>query len=245
MTGDGGRTWHARVRLTLGALDLEVDLGGGEAPVALIGPNGSGKTTLLRTLAGAHRPQSGRIRLGERIVFDSETGIDLAPEDRHVGYVPQGYGLFPHLSVLDNVAFGLRARGRGGSRAEGRASAAEALARVGCAQLAERSPTGLSGGEQQRVAVARALTVAPEILLLDEPLAALDARARRQIRGYLVEHLSARSGPALVVSHDPRDVAELGVTVHVLEEGRIVQSGTPDALAARPATEFVEAFFEG
>jgi ABC-type sulfate/molybdate transport systems ATPase subunit len=109
----------------------------------------------------------------------------------------------------------------------------------------ERSPAGLSGGEQQRVALARALAVAPEILLLDEPLAALDARARKQIRSYLVEHLSARSGPALVVSHDPRDVAELGATVHVLEGGRVVQSGTPDALAARPATEFVEAFFEG
>jgi ABC-type sulfate/molybdate transport systems ATPase subunit len=231
--------------MTLGALELDVDLGGGDAPVALIGPNGSGKTTLLRTLAGAHRPQAGRIRLGERIVFDSETGVDLPPEERHVGYVLQGYGLFPHLSVLENVAFGLRARVKGGSPAEGRASASEVLARVGCAHLVERSPAGLSGGEQQRVALARALAVAPEILLLDEPLAALDARARKQIRSYLVEHLSARSGPALVVSHDPRDVAELGATVHVLEGGRVVQSGTPDALAARPATEFVEAFFEG
>jgi len=244
-------SWEVQVRLRLGALDLDVELAGGSAPVALIGPNGSGKTTLLRTIAGAHRPDEGRVRLGERVVFDSGASIDLAPEARRVGYVPQGYGLFPHLSVLENVAFGVRARRRardgepGESGADPRETARAILERVGCAHLAGRSPRGLSGGEQQRVALARALTVRPDILLLDEPLAALDARARRQIRTYVVEHLAARPAPAIVVSHDARDVSALGATVHVLEAGRVVQSGTPAELASRPATEFVEAFFEG
>lgn len=237
-------TWHVAARMRLGSLDLEVDLGGGDAPVALIGPNGSGKTTLLRMIAGAHRPHGGTIRLGDRVVFDASEGLDLPPERRHVGYVPQGYGLFPHLSALDNVAFGWAARGLGASRAERRERARAQLAALDCAHLAERAPSMLSGGEQQRVALARALTVEPRILLLDEPLAALDARARRAIRGFLARYFAERKGAALVVSHDARDVRELGVDVHVIEEGRIVQSGSPEALAARPATEFVAAFFD-
>jgi len=241
-------SWHALVSLRLGSLDLDVEIEGGEAPVALIGPNGSGKTTLLRTIAGAHRPDAGSVRLGDFVVFDAEAGIDLAPEERHVGYVPQGYGLFPHLSVLDNVAFGLTGRaGRaaGAARGERRDAAMRLLERMGCAHLAARRPAGLSGGEQQRVALARALTVDPRILLLDEPLAALDARARRSIRSHLAEHLAERRGPALVVSHDLRDVQALGADVCAIEEGRIVQRGTATELAAAPATEFVAAFFEG
>jgi ABC-type sulfate/molybdate transport systems ATPase subunit len=244
--------------MRLGSLDLDVELTGGGSPVALIGPNGSGKTTLLRTIAGAHRPDVGSVRLGDVVVFDAEAGIDLPPEDRHVGYVPQGYGLFPHLSALDNVAFGLTGRARGshdgggsgaraarGTRQDRREAAMRLLERMGCAHLATRRPTTLSGGEQQRVALARALTVEPRILLLDEPLAALDALGRRSIRAYLVEHLAERRGPALVVSHDLRDVRALGGEVCAIEEGRIVQRGTVDELAASPATEFVAAFFEG
>jgi ABC-type sulfate/molybdate transport systems ATPase subunit len=230
--------------MRLGSLDLDVDLRGGDAPVALIGPNGSGKTTLLRTIAGAHRPDDGAIRLGDREVFDAARGIDLPPEARHVGYVPQGYGLFPHLSVLDNVAFGWAARMPGTTRTQRRDRARVQLAELECQHLAPRAPATLSGGEQQRVALARALTVEPRILLLDEPLAALDARARRAIRGFLARYFAERGGAALVVSHDARDVQELGVEVHVMEEGRIVQSGSPDQLTARPATEFVAAFFD-
>jgi ABC-type sulfate/molybdate transport systems ATPase subunit len=237
-------SWHVRIRLRLGALDLDVDMEGGEAPLALIGPNGSGKTTLLRTIAGAHRPDSGSIRVGDDDVFDSDRGLDLPPERRHVGYVPQGYGLFPHLSVLDNVAFGWISRHPPSSRAERREAAMQLLERMGAAHLAGRRTTSLSGGEQQRVALARALTVNPKILLLDEPLAALDARARRNIRSYLVDHLAERRGPAIVVSHDARDVATLGADVHVIEDGRIVQRGPAGALAAAPATDFVAAFFE-
>jgi ABC-type sulfate/molybdate transport systems ATPase subunit len=238
-------SWHARVRLRLGELDLDVELEGDDGPVALIGPNGSGKTTVLRTIAGAHRPDAGSVRLGDRVVFDAERGVDLPADQRHVGYVPQGYGLFPHLTVLDNVAFGLIARGRRTKKGERREAAMRLLERMECAHLADRRPSALSGGEQQRVALARALTVEPTILLLDEPLAALDARARRSIRSYLAEHLAERRGPALVVSHDARDVHAIGAAVHVIEEGRIVQRGTAEELAAAPATDFVAAFFEG
>ena len=237
-------SWRVQVRMRLGVLELDVDLEGGDEPVALIGPNGSGKTTLLRTIAGAHRADAGRIRIGEEDVFDGATGLDLPPEARRVGYVPQGYGLFPHLSVAENVAFGSIARSPRQGREARRARAGELLQRVGCVHLIDRRPAGLSGGEQQRVALARALAVEPNMLLLDEPLAALDAQARRAVRNYLAEHLSQRSGPALVVSHDLRDVRALGGPVCVIEDGRIVQRGLPDELAARPATDFVEAFFE-
>jgi len=237
-------SWRAVVRMRLGALELDVDVGGGDAPVALIGPNGSGKTTLLRTIAGAHRPDGGAIRLGDEAVFDSEAGLDVPAEHRHVGYVPQGYGLFPHLSVLDNVAFGCAARMPGATRAERRARAREQLAELDCEYLAGRAPAGLSGGEQQRVALARAIVAGPRVLLLDEPLAALDARGRRAIRAFLGRYFAERTRPALVVSHDARDVRELGAEVYVIEAGRIVQSGRPDELAGRPATEFVAAFFD-
>ncbi|MGD8872516.1 MAG: ATP-binding cassette domain-containing protein, partial [Gemmatimonadota bacterium] len=199
-------SWEVAVRMRLGALDLDVELGGGDEPVALIGPNGSGKTTLLRTIAGAHRPDAGSMRLGDTAVFDAMGAIDLPPEERHVGYVPQGYGLFPHLSVLENVAFAWAARGPGPSRTDRRTRALEQMAELGCEHLANRSPRALSGGEQQRVALARALMVEPRILLLDEPLAALDARARRSIRGFLVRYFAERKGAALVVSHDAKDV---------------------------------------
>lgn len=237
-------TWQVSVRLRLGELDLDVDIAGADAPVALVGPNGSGKTTLLRTIAGAYRPDSGSIRLGDRTVLDVQGGVDVPPEDRLVGYVPQGYGLFPHLSVVDNVAFGWISRRPRRTRAERRDSAYRILERMSCAHLAGRTPPTLSGGEQQRVALARALTVDPRILLLDEPLAALDATARRSVRAYLIDHLAERGGPAIVVSHDARDVRALGAHVHVIERGRIVQSGTVQELVARPATEFVAAFFE-
>lgn len=237
-------SWSIAVTMRAGALRLDVGLSGDEAPVALIGPNGSGKTTLLRTIAGAYRPDAGVIRLDGRAVFDADAGVDLPPEERETGYVPQGYGLFPHMSVLDNVAFGADAAG-GTSGVGPRRSRAEALlGELGCIHLADRSPGALSGGERQRVALARALVREPKILLLDEPLGALDALARKSIRTFLAEHLARHRRAALVVSHEARDVRELGATVHVLEAGRIVQSGSADELAANPATQFVEAFFE-
>ena len=227
--------------MRVGELDLDVRLEGGVRPVALVGPNGSGKTTLLRTIAGAHRPSAGVIAIGDRVLFDSDRGIDLPPEERRVGYVPQGYGLFPHLRVLDNVRFGLA----GSSRREngGRASAVAVLEQLEAGHLAERWPDTLSGGERQRVALARALVTEPHILLLDEPLAALDAAARRTMRRRLAERLTASAVPALVITHDVHDIVALNADVHVMEGGRIVQRGPAESLATHPATEFVAEVF--
>ena len=236
--------WSVRVEARAGDFRLDVGIEGNAAPVAIIGPNGSGKTTLLRAIAGACRPERGHIRLGDRVLFDSRSGISLAPEERRVGYVPQGYGLFPHLTVLDNVAFGLAAGPGRVDRAGRRRIAAEILAEIECGHLAGRYPAMLSGGEKQRVALARALLPAPEMLLLDEPLAAMDVAARRGLRGYLARHLARRPHPAIVVTHDPRDVRALcRPTVYALEGGKVVQSGSLGRLAAEPATDFVAEFF--
>ena len=236
--------WSVHVQASAGAFNLDARVEGEAAPVVIIGPNGSGKTTLLRVIAGAYRARSGRIRLGERVLFDSEAGVSLAPEERRVGYVPQGYGLFPHLTVLDNVAFGLVGGPQRQARPERHRIAAEMLADVKCSHLAPRYPATLSGGEKQRVALARALLPVPEMLLLDEPLAALDVAARRGLRAYLARHLARRTRPAIVVTHDPRDVHALGSpVVYALEEGRVVQSGPSRHVAAHPATAFIAEFF--
>ena len=238
-------SWLVRVCATLGPLELDVDLCGDARPVALVGPNGAGKTTLLRLIAGAYRPQAGRIEVGGRVLFDAAAAVDLPPERRAVGYVPQGYGLFPHLGVADNVAFGLRARGHSGGRRAARLAAEQMLDELGCASLAGRRPTELSGGEQQRVALARALVVDPAILLLDEPLAALDASARRQLRRFLADHLRRRARPSIVVTHDARDVLALEAEACVLDAGRVVQRGTADQLRRAPANDFVAELFGG
>ena len=236
--------WKAQVRARAGDFDLDAAVAGGGAPVVLIGPNGSGKTTLLRVVSGGHAPLSGHICVGQHVLFDSDGGVCLAPEERRIGYVPQGYGLFPHLSVLDNVAFGLSAARPRQSRTERRRAAAGLLEGIDGGHLAGRFPATLSGGEKQRVALARALLSEPDLLLLDEPLAALDAATRRDMRGYLAAHLAARSKPALVVTHDVRDVHALEApTVYALEKGAVVQRGSPADLAAHPASNFVREFF--
>ncbi len=250
-------SWTVSLKASAGAFALDVHLAGAEVPVVVIGPNGSGKTTLLRAIAGALVPERGQIRVGARRLFDSDDGTSIAPEERRVGYVPQGYGLFPHLNVLDNVAFGLaarrqsqrtsgRTRGKRISRNRRRDIAAEVLAEVECEHLARRYPATLSGGEKQRVALARALAAAPDMLLLDEPLAAMDVAARRDMRNYLGRYLSKHRRPAIVVTHDPRDVRVLRpAAVYALEAGRVVQSGPPALLASVPATAFVAEFFDG
>jgi ABC-type sulfate/molybdate transport systems ATPase subunit len=227
------------VQARVGSFELDVTLAGEDRPVALAGPNGSGKTTLLRLIAGAHRPQRGRIVLGGRTLYDSERGVELPPEQRGVGYVPQGYGLFPHLRVLDNVAFALASSRPKQTRAARDDAALQQLDELGCQHLAGRFPGELSGCEQQRVALARALAADPALLLLDEPLAAMDASARRSLRGLLAAHLRARGRPALVATHDVRDVLALDATVCVLHAGRIVQRGSAAELRRAPATDFV------
>ena len=215
-----------------GALALDVSLRV-DGVLALLGPNGAGKTTLLKLILGVLPPLAGRVALGERVLYDPAQRIDLPPEERELGWVPQHYALFPHLSVAGNVGFGARSPD----------DAARAEARLELAALRDRRPDTLSGGERQRVALARALAAAPRALLLDEPLAALDAGARRQLRASLGELLRGLELPALVVTHDPDDAAAIADRVAVLEAGRVVQEGTLDELRARPGTSFVEELF--
>ena len=237
--------WQVRVTARLGAFDLDVDLRGGNDPVALIGPNGAGKTTLLRLIAGVHRPASGLIRAGAEVLYDSARAVARPPEERRVAYVPQGFGLFPHLSVTDNVAFALLAARPRPPRAARRRAAADLLTRMEAGPLLERRPATLSGGERQRVALIRALLVDPLLLLLDEPLASLDARTRQTLRAHLADHLARRARPAIIVSHDARDVLALNATVYAIEDGRVVQRGPAERIAADPATPFLAEFFAG
>jgi molybdate transport system ATP-binding protein len=215
-------------------LDAEVHVGAGEV-VALLGPNGAGKSTLLRAIAGLAPLDRGRIEVGGTVVDDPTGGTYVEPAARRVGYVPQDHGLFPHLSALDNVAFGLRAAGA--ARADARARAGEWLERLGVLDRSGARPGHLSGGEAQRVALARALAVEPVALLLDEPLAAIDASARPHVRAELRRHLAG--GARLLVTHDPVDAAVLADRIVVLEGGRVVQTGTPSEVARRPASRFV------
>ncbi|HEX2810846.1 MAG TPA: ABC transporter ATP-binding protein [Kineosporiaceae bacterium] len=220
-------------------LDATVRVAPGEV-LAMLGPNGSGKTTLLRALAGLLAVTDGRIVIGSAgpdVWDDPSTGTFLPAVERSVGLMFQDYRLFPHLSVLDNVAFSARARGA--RRRPARHAASGWLTRLGIAELADRRPGALSGGQAQRVALARALAADPRMLLLDEPLAALDARTRLEIRSQLREHLSAFAGPSILVTHDPLEALVLADRILVLEAGRVVQDGTPAEVARRPATEYV------
>jgi molybdate transport system ATP-binding protein len=228
----------ADVGVVRGDFDLQARVEGepGEV-VVVLGPNGAGKSTLLRALAGLLPLTSGRVQVAGR-TWDAPTDLTwVPPADRGCGLVFQDYRLFPHLSVRDNVAFGLRARGT--RRTAARAAVQPLLADLGLADLAGRRPTSLSGGQAQRVALARALAAEPVLLLLDEPLAALDARTRLEVRALLRRHLTAFAGPSVVVTHDPLEALVLADRVVVLEGGRVVQEGAPAVLARRPATEYV------
>ncbi len=211
-------------------LDITLTAAPGDV-VALLGPNGAGKTTALRALAGLAPLTDGRLRLD---------GKDLArtpPESRPVGVVFQDYLLFPHLTALDNVAFGPRCRGAG--RSEARTRAAAWLERMGLAAHMGAKPRRLSGGQAQRVALARALATDPRLLLLDEPLAALDARTRLEVRAQLRRHLADFEAVAVLVTHDPLDAMVLADRLVVVEHGRVVQEGAPADIARHPRTEYI------
>jgi molybdate transport system ATP-binding protein len=228
----------ARLRLRRAAftLDVDLDIAPGEV-VVLLGPNGAGKTTALRALAGLLPVDAGSILLGNDVLADPQRGVHQPPHARPVGVVFQDYLLFPHLTVLDNVAFGPLVQGAG--QAEARRRAETWLERIGIGDLARAKPRAISGGQAQRVALARALATDPALLLLDEPLAALDARTRLQVRGELRRHLADFAGSALVVTHDPVDAMVLGDTLVVIEQGRVVQQGPPREVARRPRTDYV------
>ncbi|MGW4534369.1 ABC transporter ATP-binding protein [Nocardia sp. NPDC004340] len=230
-------TLHAELRVERDRFRLDVDLTvePGEV-VALLGPNGAGKTTALRALAGLLPLTGGRIAVADR-VWDAPPAIFLPAERREVGVVFQDYLLFQHLSARENVAFGLRARGV--RRSEARARAETWLDRVGLADHAHSTPRALSGGQAQRVALARALATDPQLLLLDEPLAALDASTRLQVRSDLAHHLRDYPGHTVLVTHDPLDAMVLADRLVILERGAVVQQGAPVEIARRPRSDYV------
>ncbi|HYD09701.1 MAG TPA: ABC transporter ATP-binding protein, partial [Acidimicrobiales bacterium] len=211
-------------------LDVELTVDDGEV-VALLGPNGAGKSTALRAIAGLRPLDRGSI------VLDDVAIDGLPTEERPIGVVFQDLLLFPRMTALDNVAFGLRARGS--SKADARRDAQAWLDRFDVGHRAASKSKALSGGEAQRVALARALATSPRLLLLDEPLAALDATTRVLVRAELRRHLATFDGGRLLVTHDPVDAVVLADRLVIIEEGRVVQSGTPAAVTAHPATRYV------
>ncbi len=217
----------ADITLPRRSYDLRIRLSVGTETVALVGPSGAGKTSFLRALAGLERPVAGRITLGDEPWTDAEHRIHLPPEQRRVGYLPQDYALFPHLTVAGNVRFAAR-RDR-----------PDLLERLGIAHLAPARPAELSGGERQRVALARALAREPQLLLLDEPFAALDAITRDQVRTELADLLPSLQLPTLLVTHAFEDAAALAERIGVLDHGEIVQFGSASELLDSPAAPLV------
>jgi iron(III) transport system ATP-binding protein len=239
LAGDGGKVGGLTItglhksfgaHIVLAGLDLTVPAG---SLTAILGASGSGKTTLLRLLAGFDRPDRGTVRIGERVV-DSE-GAHVHPEHRRIGYVPQEGGLFPHLTVEANIGFGL-------SRVARRKRVGDLLELVALGYLARRYPHQLSGGQQQRVALARALAVEPEVVLLDEPFASLDAHMRASVREEVQRILSAAGTTTLLVTHDQDEALSLADRVAVLRDGRIAQHTTPQELYARPIDDELARF---
>ena len=231
-------TLEARLTCAVGSLDLDIELtaDAGEV-VAILGPNGAGKTTAFRCLAGLRPLDAGRIRLDGTVLDDPADRVFVRPEHRPVAVVFQDYLLFPNLTALENVAFGLRARGV--DRHEARRRAAAWLERVGLADHAGHRPGALSGGQAQRVALARALATEPRLLLLDEPLAALDAGTRSEVRRDLRRHLEAVQGVRLLITHDPVDANALADRVVIVEAGRVVQAGTLAEVTAQPRSRYI------
>jgi len=210
-------------------LHLCLDVKQGQT-MMLVGDNGCGKTTLLNLIAGLDRPDRGRITLDGRSLFDSDLGIDLPPEARGVGYVFQSYALFPHMSVYDNVAFGLRARKMPAEDIDRRVE--KHLKEAGLWEIRRAKAADVSGGQKQRVALARALIIEPKLLLLDEPLSALDVRRQVAMRAELRETIRACGVPCIIVTHDLRDVVSLGDNACLLERGRVAMRGRAEDVAS-------------
>lgn len=216
-------------------LDVPLAIDPGQT-VALVGPNGAGKTTVVGALAGLLSLDRGYIRLGDRVLEDADTGIRMEPAERRIGVMFQDGVLFPHLSALENVAFGLRSRRV--PRREARRRAGGWLEAVGLGPLSGHRPGRLSGGQRQRVALARALITDPSMLLLDEPFSALDVSSRAGLRRLLQDHLAGFGGPRLLITHDPTEAFLLADRLIVIENGSVVQEGSADQIRLRPASPY-------
>jgi len=229
---------EADIQLRLSRLNLDAafSVASGEV-LALLGPNGSGKSTTLRALVGLLPLAGGRVELDGTVLEDPAQKVRVPPEKRPIGLMFQDYLLFPHLSALENVAFGLRSRGT--DKKVAREKASHTMARLGLDGLAEAKPGSMSGGQQQRVAMARALVTDPKLLLLDEPLAALDVSTKTDVRRLLREVLSQSDAANVLVTHDLLDAVALGDRMVVIENGQIVQTGTPAEVTARPRSRYV------
>ncbi|PWC53017.1 ABC transporter ATP-binding protein [Azospirillum sp. TSO22-1] len=231
------------VRLRLGGMEIlkgvSMELERGQV-VALLGPSGSGKTTLLRAVAGLEQPFAGRISLGGRPVFDAGARIDLPAEKRNLGLVFQSYALWPHRTVFDNVAYGLKLRGVGSGEIRQRVE--QVLGQIGLGQHAGRFPHQLSGGQQQRVALARALVYSPPVILLDEPLSNLDAKLREEARAWLRELIVTLHLSALCVTHDQVEAMAIADRILLLNAGQVEQAGTPQEMYGAPKSLFVAEF---
>ena len=225
-------------RLELDGFSHRADFTAGNELVVLFGPSGSGKSLTLNILAGLAVPDSGRVRVGERIFFDSERRINLPPQKRRIGYVFQDYALFPHLTVTKNIAFGLG----GLERATAEKRVGEMLSLMRLDELGDRYPRQLSGGQKQRVALARALVMEPSVLLLDEPFSALDSAVREKFRVDLLRIKDRFDIPILFVTHDLEEAYMLADRVVVFDEGRVLQSGGRDDVFHRPLTRTVARF---
>jgi len=230
---------HAELAHAVGGIELDIhfDVPAGGC-LALAGPSGAGKSTILRLLAGTAHPDRGRITNGDEVWVDTGRAVWWAPERRRCGYVFQDYALFPHLSAWRNVAYGLRST----PSSKRRESALSLLDQFGLSDLADAKPATLSGGERQRVALARALAPGPDVLLLDEPLSALDARTRASASRQLTATLGSLDIPVVLVTHEFNEAALLGDEIGVIDDGRIIQRGSASELAAAPASAFVADF---
>ena len=228
----------AHVQMQIGELTIDVQFAAADGEtVAVLGPNGAGKTTVLRTLAGLAPLDGGHVTVDGVVLDDPARDVYVVPERRSVGVMFQEYLLFPHLNVLENVAFPLRSRGV--NRTEARRRASTWLGRVGLADRERAKPADLSGGQRQRVALARALVAEPAMVLLDEPLAALDIGTRTELRRELRAHLSSFAGVRVLVTHDLLDAVALADRLVVLEQGRVAQEGPVAEVAARPRSRYV------
>jgi molybdate transport system ATP-binding protein len=227
------------IRHRLRRLTLDVRAAVERETLALVGPSGAGKTSVLRAVAGLLAPDEGRIVLGDTVLLDTERGVNLSPDVRHVGLVFQDGALFPHMTVAGNVAYGVRRGDR--RRRDADRHVTELLERFAIAHLARVHPPQLSGGERQRVALARAVAADPDVLLLDEPLSALDTLTKGGVAGELARQLASLDLPTILVSHDFEDVVGLASRVAVIEAGQIVQQGSPAELLQAPTSPFVAA----